>query len=71
LVELKETLGSESVVFADEACLWGEETKEGLIKVFAAIAADINRRELTNIFSGNLMRIMDMARGIREQGFSF
>jgi hypothetical protein len=72
LVELKDALGAQSVVFANEACLWGNKTKEDLLKVFTEIAkVDISRRELSNIFSGNLMRIMDKARGIEEQGSSF
>ena len=72
LVELKDALGADSVVFVNEACLWGEETKEALLRVFSEIAkTNLDRRELSNIFSGNLMRIMDRARGIQEQGFSF
>ena len=59
-------------MFANEACLWGKETKEDLLILFSEIAkADLNRRELTNIFSANLMRIMDKARGIQGQEFSF
>jgi microsomal dipeptidase-like Zn-dependent dipeptidase len=72
LVELKDALGTQSVVFANELCLWSKKTKEDLLKVFAEIAkVDFSRRELSNIFSGNLMRIMDKARGIQEQGSSF
>lgn len=72
LVELKEAVGSQSIVFANEASLWSQKAKEDLLKVFSEIAkADINRRELTNIFSGNLMRMIDAARGIQEQGFYF
>jgi hypothetical protein len=72
LTELKDALGSRSVVFVNEACMWGKSTKEALLKVFAEIArADFERRELTNIFSGNLMRIMDAGRGIQDQEFSF
>jgi hypothetical protein len=72
LVELKDALGAESIAFANEPCLWDSKTKEDLLEVFSEIAkADINRRELTNIFSGNLLRIMDRARGVREQGSAY
>lgn len=72
LGELKEALGTQSIVFVNESCIWAEETKAQLLKVFSEIAeADFDRRELTNIFSGNLMRIMDLARGIQDQGFPF
>lgn len=72
LIELKEVLGTQSIVFVNESCLWGDKTKEALLKVFSEIGKfDFDRRELTNIFSGNLMRIMDLARGIQDQGFSF
>jgi aminopeptidase YwaD len=72
LAELKEVLGTQSIVFINESCLWGEKTKEALLEVFSEIGkSDFDRRELTNIFSGNLMRIMDLARGIQDQGFSF
>jgi hypothetical protein len=61
-------LGAQSIVFVNDACLWDRTTKEDLLKVFAQVAkADFERRELTDIFSGNLMRIMDAARGIKEQ----
>jgi hypothetical protein len=68
LSELKDVLGAQSIVFVNDACLWDKTTKEDLLKVFAEVAkADFDRRELTDIFSGNLMRIMDSARGIQEQ----
>ena len=67
LTDLKEALGTRSIVFVNEACLWGQPTKEALLKVFAEIArADFDRSELMNIFSGNLMRIIDEARGIQD-----
>ena len=72
LIELKDALGTQSVVFANEACLWDKKTKDDLLNLFSEIAkADLGRRDLTNIFSANLMRIMDKARGIQEQEFSF
>lgn len=68
LEKLKEALGARSVVFVSEACLWSDETKSELFKIFAEIAeTEFDRRELTDIFSGNLMRIMDEARGIQSQ----
>jgi hypothetical protein len=67
LSELKEALGTESIVFVNELCLWSDKTKEALLLVFSEIAkAEFDRRALTNIFSGNLMRIMDKARGIQD-----
>ena len=72
LAELKDNLGTRSIVFVNEACLWSKSTKEDLLKSFTEIArGDFDRRDLTNIFSGNLMRIMDAARGIQEERFSF
>jgi hypothetical protein len=72
LKELKDNLGTRSVVFVNEGCLWNKSTKEDLLKIFTEIArGDFDRRDLTNIFSGNLMRIMDAARGIQEERFSF
>jgi hypothetical protein len=72
LAELKDNLGTRSVVFVNEACLWNKSTKEDLLKIFTEIArGDFDRRDLTNIFSGNLMRIMDAVRGIQEERFSF
>jgi hypothetical protein len=72
LSELKEALGTGSIVFVKESCLWSDKTKEALLDVFLEIAkADFDRRALSNIFSGNLMRIIDLARGIQDSGFSF
>jgi hypothetical protein len=72
LSELKEALGTGSIVFVNESCLWSDKTKEALLDVFLEIAkADFDRRALSNIFSGNLMRIIDLARGIQDSGFSF
>jgi len=64
LDEAKKSLGTEYLMIVNEQCLWGKAGKEHMLKVISEILkAKYERSDISNIFSGTFLRILDKVRG--------
>ena len=61
---IKEAIGTQYVMMANEPCLWKEEGKDLMLKVITEIIkGKYERSDLSNIFSRTFLRVLNKARG--------
>jgi len=64
LDEAKKSLGTEHLMIVNEQCLWGKAGKEQMLKVISEILkANYERSDISNIFSGTFLRVLNKVRG--------
>lgn len=67
LDEAKDSIGTDHIMIVNEQCLWGEAGKGQLLKVISEILnAQYERMDISNIFSGNFLRVLNEVRGEEE-----
>ena len=62
--KIKEVIGTRHLMAVNTPCLWKEEGKNKIISVITeVIKGEYGRSDLSNIFSGTFLRVLNLARG--------